>query len=169
MSSNTFDKEEFLRLVKLITEQQYNSDLSEEIQKDNWIEERVETIKGKMKQKENNGILDLSNAKRAQIINQLHNYRNLKIGNFFIKISKYRGDVDKQIKLDIYIYEEQRKLNSKYGNLTNKIDPLKDSRFSTASWIQYFDQFKLGNNVPMDKIPDIVRWLQAIQKLTCFA
>ena len=88
---------------------------------------------------------------------------NFKIGTFIIKILSVSKDGKTT---DICIYEEK-----KTSKILNKVQVGLDSRFSGKEWCSYFDNHNhtySGKMVPIEILPDIARWLQAIHRVAAF-
>lgn len=153
-------KEEYLRLIEEYVNGQYGDKEDEDI-KTFWMPSEPEA-KSKIKPP-NFGPDDLTNAKSEMIKMVIKNKTNLRIGPFMIvSTGKYESKTGKTIS-SIYIYED--KPNSM---MTNKLDVLKDDRFSSRPWAKLFDSGRRAKNISSDDLFDIVRWLQAVQKLAAF-
>jgi hypothetical protein len=164
--------QEYLELCERLAEQYYNQedDYEQNIPDENWIPAESEA-KEKLKRMINhNGFIDLTNAKQSQIANKVHTANNFKVGAFLVKITKYKVNISGDTHLDIIIYEEKLIRNKffKDTKISVKVDPTKDMRFSTRNWAGYFKTDKKGMNVPMGDFPEIIRWLQAVQKMKAF-
>lgn len=158
------NNDDYKKLIEEFYQNQYSSeddDLTNE--KHVWIPdiigyEKIERLKSLQNTQQVINATTLSAAEMKQKINY---FRNIKIGNFIIKITAIYG-----LTADVLIYEEQAK--TKPANITVKINPNKDSRFQGRPWISYFNQFNVGKNIPTEEIYDIFRWLQAIHRMPAF-
>lgn len=164
-------KEEYLKLVEKFFNEQYDEvPFIESLPNDAWIYADP-PAKDKMKLPGHDGITDLTNVKKDKIAEILHTCRNIKIGNFLVKITKYHGEPDYEgganFGLDICIYEEKVKSNPP-SKIQYKVDVHKDTRFSGRVWIEHFNSFKIGANIPLETVVEIVRWLQAIKRMSAF-
>jgi len=177
--TNRLSTQEYYDLIKKLIEQQYTDESETDYNtsySDGWITAEPE-IKQKMKLLADEGTVDLTDIKSNKIKELIIQTKRkniksgIKIGDFLIKITRseyYNPDMSDLI-VDICIYEEQHKTKSGApAKLLFKIDTVKDSRFAQCSWNNYFNQFKVAKNVPINILVNIVRWLQAIRKLTAF-
>jgi hypothetical protein len=168
---DTFNKNEYLDLITALLEQQYGDDLDpiDYLEEDQMLSKSY--IK-KIAPATNDKVINLTNIKKDKIKDFLHQYRNIKVGNFSVKISKYSsvhgGSGSNLVNMDIVIYEDNSK--SKMGNrdIIRKIDVIKDSRFNQCGWLKHFNQFKIGRNISMDTMADVIRWLQTLERMTAF-
>lgn len=162
-----YTKEEYLKLVSRLMED-HDSDDPED--KDPWIP-AISNIKDKMiNARANSNSIDLSNASKQEIMVGVKIYNNIKIEKFSIKMHSHM-DADKRT-FDIWIYEESDKsLNGAPGKMIYKINLGKDDRFSDRPWLNYFYNNTItsrGIAVPEEVVCDIVRWLQAINRMKAF-
>jgi hypothetical protein len=165
-----FTKDNYIKLLERLVEEQYTTQ-DETIAKEfenTWIPS-TSKAKEKLNKSLNSSIADLSNIKKDEIENYIYNHRDIKVGDFLLKIVKYSikpSDLQdghkKDLEVDIIIYE--------YNDLgmATKVDVKKDSRFIGRPWITYFSTFKIGKNVDIQSTVDIIRWLQAINRIGCF-
>lgn len=162
-------EQEYFELCQKVANSYYDLDTVEpEPPENSWIPSES-PAKEKMKEmlSGSNGIIDLTDANRGQVSSKIHTCSNFKIGNFLLKISKYRGEPNKNLKVDIFIYEDRKAGN--YGKISVKLDPTKDDRFQTRDWAGYFSTIqKVGKDIPIEDLPNIVRWIQAVQKMKAF-
>jgi hypothetical protein len=164
--------QEYFELIQRLVNQQYTQE--EESLPDSfsgsWIPAESE-IKQKMKLKEAGGFCDLTNVKKNKMKDFIVKSGGIRVGQFVAKIikSEYTDNQMKDLVLDLTLYEEKYK--TALGNpavLLNKIDPIKDYRFSKCQWVIHWNGFQTGKKIPIDTVLDIVRWLQGIRKLTAF-
>lgn len=163
--------QEYLELCERLAEQYYNQDEEiEEIPEESWIPAESEAKEKLKRMLNHNGFVDLTNASKSQVINRIHTSNNFKVGNFLIKITKFCGAPVEGIRADLIIYEDKTIRNKFFRDtkISVKIDPNKDMRFSSTNWKGYFNTDKKGIDIPMETIPDIIRWLQAVQKMKAF-
>lgn len=161
--------DEFLRLLQSISEEDYDD---HNLNNDHQIEEYIESYDIKPKFKANdNGIIDLTNIKKEKIKEQIHKCTNLKIGNFYLRITRYYMfpmPDGLPLSMDIKLSEEKTKTPS--GNPCKMNYPVlmdKDSRFSNRKWSSLFYN-GIANNISIDLVVDIIRWLQVITKYPAF-
>lgn len=165
MSKLIINSQEYLNLIQKLLECQYDyNDTDNQPTNYNWIPAEPEA-KSKLKRiNANNKVVDLTNVKKDKIKSYLNNYGSIKVGYFLMKVTPSAYDNN-----DIIIFQEvTHTKNGLSCNLLNKIDILKDSRFNTCDWRKYFNQFKRGNAVPSIILPDIIKWLQVVIKLSSF-
>lgn len=168
---SSFTKQEYLDLIQKLVDQQYDDAIDDyDIDQMEWIPSEPE-IKEKVIKANTNGLIDLTNVKSSKIKEQLVLCTNLKVGPFKIRIGRYNGVPSQQganICLDLEVWEERTKTPN---GMPCRVDfPLifhKDTRFDTRPWLKYFSG-NMGGNVPMDTVVEIVRWMQAVKKLTAF-
>lgn len=179
---DVLSKEEYLQLIERLLNQQYNdTDLdnyeleNETMMPSEWASSKPSFKMERVKELsiDNNGITDLTNIKKDKIAEYLRKCRNIQVGKFLIKISKYRGDIgpagESAVSMDIFIHEEILKTHlGRQSTMVTKIDVTKDSRFYNRQWLKYFTPFKVGNNIPIDVMIDIIRYLQVTHKLKSF-
>lgn len=169
----SFSNKDYLDLIQQLVDQQYD-DAVEDYDIDNmeWIPAEPE-IKEKMMKVNRSGMIDLTHVKSNKIKEEIHKCGNIRIGNFKIIISRYNGTPSQQgaqLCCDLHIMGNRNKtMNGMPCNMDYDVDVKKDSRFNNQSWLKYFDQSpSYADNVPVDVVVDIVRWLQGIHKLTAF-
>jgi len=161
-------KKDYFKLLEEIAIEQYNSeDNFEAIPEDAWMPAES-PAKDRMKKKAFSEVVDATNLRKEKIRNALTMFSNIKVGNFLIRVRNYSADLLDKGVFSITIYERRYKTST--GNPCNMDVPAKlseDDRFSGRSWLTYFDGAH-GENIPIDIIIDIVRWMQAIKKLSAF-
>lgn len=159
MNNNNYKK-----LIEEFYQNQYSSEEDDFINdKHVWVpditgSEKIERLKALQNTQQ---IINATTFSAAEIKQKINYFRNIKIGNFIIKITTVYGPT-----VDVLIYEEQ--LKTKPANITVKINPNKDSRFQNRSWAAYFNQFNVGKNIPTEEIYNIFKWLQVIHKMPAF-
>jgi len=124
---------------------------------DNRGSEKLDELKSL---KEKQLIIDATSYSLEEMKNKINSFRNVRIGNFRLQILNINANA-----MNILIFEEQKK---KSANITVKVNPNKDSRFLGRSWVTYFNQFNEGKNIPLEEIPNILKWLQIIHRLPAF-
>jgi len=171
---SSFTKEEYIALLQKIADSQYEDpepDLTVEME---WIPSEPE-IKKKMHLVNKDGSVDLTAAKKEKVKEILLNYKyaNLQIGDFLIRITKYHGEPGQKgalITLDVAVYQySYRTLSGAPCKMLNKLNLSKDVRFTNRPWLSYFASWgDIGYNIPIDVMVDIIRWCQAVKKLSAF-
>lgn len=172
--SNSFTRKDYLSLIQKFAEEQYDTPEDEEPKiEDYWIPSEPE-IKKKIQEPTNAGAADVTKVKKDQIMDCLKKFRNIKVGNFLVKITKYHtdesGDFTKGM-VDLYIYEEKSKTASgQPTKMHNKINLAKDDRFDSRPWLSHSNRYnpEYLTKVPMETVLDIVRWLQGIHRMSAF-
>lgn len=156
---------DYKKLIEEFYQNQYSSEGDDEFTNDKhvWVpdiagSEKMERLKTLHNTQQ---VINATTFSAAEMKQKINDFRNIKIGNFIIKITTVYGPT-----VDVLIYEEQAK--TKPANITIKVNPNKDSRFQGRSWISYFDQFNVGKNIPTEEIYHIFRWLQAIYRMPAF-
>ena len=163
--------QEYLELIQKFVDQQYDQVDDHNTEKMEWIPAEPE-YKKKIHQANTAGMIDLTHVKSTKIKEELLKCTNLKVGNFKVRIKRYNGVPSHQgiqMTVDMEVWEER---NQTPSGRPCKIDfPMlfyKDNRFLGRPWVKYFNQGNFATNVPIDTAVEIVRWLQALKKLTAF-
>jgi hypothetical protein len=169
---NFFTNQEYLDLIQKLVDQQYDDATNDyDIENMEWIPDESE-IQEKIIRANYNGVIDLTKTKSSKIKEELLKCANLKVGNFKFMIDRYfdtpSADGFKTV-INLRFWEHKNKTDS--GNPCSIDYPLifyKDSRFNGRAWVKYFNHGSSAVNVPIDTVVEIVRWLQAMGKLTAF-
>jgi len=157
------DKEEYMKLIEKYLAEQYeceDEDIEINHEAEHWIPSEPEK---KVLDYNLAGCTDLTFLKGAAFKKKMEKLTNFKIGTFIIKILSVSKDGKTT---DICIYEEK-----KTSKILNKVQVGLDSRFSGKEWCSYFDNHNhtySGKMVPIEILPDIARWLQAIHRVAAF-
>lgn len=85
--------------------------------------------------------------------NNINTDLKIRVGNFIIYLHSYNRK--------LIIFEEKK---NKHFTSQHKLDVKNDKRFSSKSWKDKFNLFKIGNCFTIAEVVDVCRWLQAIQK-----
>jgi len=156
-----FTKEEYIELLEYLTNHQYDLEEPEK------LEEKIDCtpIEPRVKKKllSNHNLIDLTMVRREKLKDLILDHKNIIVGPFKISITCPRRQLTDTTVFSISIWEEE-----KGSKIIRKVDVQSDDRFGKREWKKYFSKFKTGNNIPEDDLVDIVRWLQAIHKLTAF-
>lgn len=158
-------KEEYLRLIQ----EAYSQDdeyLDDYIEMKAWIPSEMDPVlKKKIEKKTLNGNIDATNLKRAAIEKIIYTYQNITVGNFMI-IAAHNTSINT---FKLTIYEKIFKTASGLPcNMQNKININKDNRFDGKAWKKEFNSAWGAKSISPTDYVDIIKWLQAITKLTCF-
>lgn len=172
-------EEDYLKLLEELVDQQYSGLDDDEIptttsiQEVDW-ESRVSEIKERMIHPNYHGVVDASDIKSDKLPGLLEKYMNIRVGNFLIKINAYQGQphnlsVNSDLKMSIGIWTKIFKTASGNPcNLDSKLQIHKDTRFKGREWVKLFNTEGTASKVPAKTVVEIIRWLQAINKLTAF-
>lgn len=168
---STLTNEEYLALCQKLVDQQYDDAVDDyDISKMEWIPAESEA-KERMIKVNNNGMIDLTHVKSTKIKEEILKCGNLKVGDFKIIISHYNGVPSQEgskLCCSLRVMGHQsRTMNGMPCNMDSSVNLKKDNRFNGRPWLKYFSS-SYADNVPIDTIVEIVRWMQAIKKLTAF-
>lgn len=175
-------KEDFLALIEKITNDQY----VEESEKD-WNDTSLLDLldvsskssyhtKPSFRTRPNNlrslekamlgqtGPVDFTKSTMAEIKENIARAGRVKIGKFDIQLKHSEKGIG------IQIYENKEK---NFGGIMKimpeKINVLKDTRFSDKEWVRYFKNNMLGGvDIPIDTAADILKWIQVVFKFPAF-
>lgn len=166
-------KEDYLKLLQEISsEEEYevpNTYYSESA----WIPAES-PLKDKIKKAAMNGVIDVMGFKKDQIQDAIYKCSTLKANAFTIKINEYHGLPGKNIDpstltLDISVWETHYKTPSGAPcKMEYRMNFFKDDRFANRPWLSYFGPSGSAHNIPTKTVVDIVKWIQAVQKLSAF-
>lgn len=163
------NKENYIKLLEQLTAEQYDTeDEISCIPEDVWMPAESEA-KIKLKNITFNGVIDCTNMRSNDIKTVISKTKNIKVGNFLIKINDYYGE-DPIIKRNLSIEVYERLYKTPTGqpcNMDFKVDLTMDSRFAGRPWLTYFNG-SWAKDIPIENIIDIIRWMQVLKKLTCF-
>lgn len=171
------NRDEYLKILQELVDQQYNDTNTQDIeQEDTWIYAESPLLEKIKKSKPNyHGVIDVTNFKRHKIRDALYDYMQFRVGEFLIKIITYQGESNKKLaddaKTTVNVSLWEKKFTTPSGNPCNmdfKLNILKDNRFHGKPWLLLFNSSGSGYNIPITTMIDIIRWMQAIQKLTAF-
>src|SRR5208283_297708 len=166
-------KEEYLRLLQDYVDRQYDDAIDDyNIEEMEWIPAEPE-IEKKTVKANTNGTIDLTDVKSDKIREELFKCTNLRVGKFKIRINRYQGlptPDGSQVAMNLEVWEERSQTPNGHPC---KIDfPVvfhKDKRFIGKPWVaKYFNNRGICHNVPTDVVVEVVRWMQALKKLTAF-
>jgi hypothetical protein len=172
------NKDEYLQLLQSLQNDDYDHDEDFSISDSAWIP-AVSPAKIKMEESRaanNYGSIDILKFKKDQIREALYKATNLKIGEFLLYIRSYHGRPAKNkepnyndLTMNITIYQEKNTTPSgNPGKMQYKMDFFQDSRFSNCLWLSSFDSKGKANNISVETVVNLVKYLQAIQNLTAF-
>lgn len=166
----SFTNEEYLALCEKLLNEQYDEALDDyNIAEMEWIP--TEETKKKRKRANTSGFIDLTEMKSNQIKPELFKCTNLKVGLFKLRISHCNDheEDDNKAQFSLEVWEERHKTPN---GMPCKIDfPMvfaKDSRFKDRPWLKHFQGGNAAYRMPVDTLVEVIRWMQAIQRLTCF-
>lgn len=168
----SFTDQEYMELCQKLVDQQYDTDAFDDHNIDDieWMPAES-PAKEKMLKINHNGMMDLTHVHSSKIREEIFKCGNLKVGDFKIIIDHYSGVPSQEgAKLSCSLQvlgHQSRTMNGMPCNMDNGIDLKRDNRFNGRPWLKYFTG-SYAYNVPIDTVVDIVRWLQAIKKMTAF-
>ncbi|CAM6006090.1 unnamed protein product [Sphagnum balticum] len=164
-------------MLESLNEGQYGSD-EENYVPDNYSEDAwmpaVSPHKEKMFRTVRNGQLDITKYRKEQIKDAIYKVTNLIVGEFLIHITEYHGmkagnkPQESKLNLDIILYRTKYKTETgQHCNMQFKLDPRTDNRFTGKPWLEMFAGSR-ADNIPVDTLVDIIRWLQALKRINAF-
>lgn len=165
-------EEEYIKILQDLVEHQYSDGPEEnEVPPEAWVpSESIIAKRAKRITPNYYGSIDVTNFKKDKIKDAIYQCMNIKVGEFLIKITSYNDlYIDKEKTMNIAIWEKRYRTPS--GNPCNmefKANLLKDTRFTSRPWLNLFTNGGSAIRVPMDTLIDIIRWLQAIKRMTVF-
>jgi len=158
--------EEYISLCISLNEKQYGNSIEDYDME--WIPSEPEVKKPKNTA---NNYINLTTAKLDEINEKIFIFNNLQIAQFKIYINRYNGVPSSKgttMTTDIICYEQKLKTPSGMPcKMEFPINFVSDNRFNNKSWITYFNGNK-AHNIPIEKLIDIIRWFQALDKLSAF-
>lgn len=170
MSTN-ISKEDYLKMLEELYEESYGSE--EDVSIESWMPSEP-FAKERMKKAEQNKVLDILKYKKNKIQESLYSHTNIKIGPYLIRIHEYHGlpdRVNKQANLSMDISVWETKYRTPSGapcRMEYRKNFHTDDRFQNKPWLNYFNNSGDAHNIPVETVVDVIRWLQAIQRMTVF-
>jgi len=167
-------KEDYIKFLEELTDHQYgDDDDTYYIPEDAWIPAES-PAKEKMKISNHLGVIDVLKYKKNKIQEALYKCMNIKIGSYLVRIVEYHGTTFKNgtganLSMDIEVWETVYKTPS--GNpckMEYNKNFHKDNRFTGKPWLSYFSNSGKAHNIPVETVVDVIRWLQAIQRISAF-
>jgi len=169
MSSLT--KEEYLALIKELLEQQYIEDNDTSIESENcWIPAEP-AVKDKLPFSVSGGAIDLSKDKKEKVRILMFQSNIFKVDHFLIKVKSPVAAklADRTPSLTIELYEEKFQTPSGAPcRMEYKMNIPKDSRFNDFAHTSKFTHGGCAIGVTEEVFIDLIRWLQAIKRMTAF-
>jgi len=175
---NSLTNQEYLELCQKLVDQQYDAvdidNYNKGINKMEWIPAEPES---KKRVRQDTGIIDLTTIHSSKIKEQLLLKTNFRIGKFKIKINRYINNhylIPKEsptiIENNIVTIWEQR--NRTPNGIPCNIDCAlylnTDDRFTGRPWLTHFKYKNISDNMSIDTIVEMVRWLRCVEKLSAF-
>jgi cell division protein FtsI/penicillin-binding protein 2 len=155
-------KEEYLKLIQAAYNSENEENLEDFIDCSAWIPAEPVIKKSKPNL---SGNIDVTNFKREALEKAIKKCCNITVGKFMI-VATYSSSVDTY---KLFVYERVFKTASELPcNMQNKVNIPKDNRFEGRPWRNKFNSKWGAKDVPTETYIDIIRWLQAITKLTVF-
>lgn len=168
------DKEYMELCLKLVDEQYDDAIEDYDIDKMEWIPAEPE-VKKNIPEPNTWGMIDLTNVLSVKIKEEIMKCTNLKVGTFKVKITRYNGVPSQQgtkLCMDLEIKENRTQtpngVSCGPSGVEYPINLHKDSRFKGRPWLKYFTDKGYATNVPIDVVVEIIRWFQAVKKLSAF-
>jgi hypothetical protein len=166
---------EYMELCLKLVEEQYDDAIDDyDIDKMEWIPSEPE-IKKNIPKPDTWATIDLTNVLSTKIKEEILKCTNIRVGSFKVRIARYNGVPSQEgskLCADLEIKEIRTKTPSGApcgpSGVEYSADVLKDSRFKGRPWLKYFKDGSYAHNVPIDTVVEIIRWLQALKKLTAF-
>lgn len=155
----------------MLVDHQYDDAVDDyDIENMEWIPAESEA-KERMLKVNHSGMMDLTHVKSNLIKEEIFKCGNLKVGDFKIIINHFSGVPSQEgskLCCNLKIMQHQsRTMNGMPCNMDSVVNLNTDMRFNSRPWVKYFSG-SYANNVPIDTVVDIIRWLQAIKKMTAF-
>lgn len=173
---NLLSKDEYLRLLESVqSEEDYQETDYDGIPDDAWIPaEPVDKAKiAREMEARSHGVIDVLKYRKEQIRDAIYKCMNLQVGEFIIHIRRYNGHPkDKQLNgpltLDINLMQERYRTPSGAPcKMQYTFNPFLDNRFTNQPWLTYFDR-GWAKDIPVETMVDIIRWMQALRRMTAF-
>jgi hypothetical protein len=167
----SLNDQEYLELLQKLVDAQYDDAITDyDIANMEWMPAEPEA-KEQMLAVKHNGMIDLTHVRSGKIKEEIFKCSNLVVGDFKITVTRFNGIPSQQgakLCCNLRIMGHQsRTMNGMPCNMDTSVDLNKDARFNGRSWLKYFNS-NLATNVPIDTVVEIVRWMQAIKKLSAF-
>jgi hypothetical protein len=164
---SSLNKNDYLELLKKLLDQQYN-DAEEDVEENAWIPAES-PLKDKIPIFVQSGIIDLTNAKKDKIKHQLFQSTNFRVDHFLIKLKKSTvSKIGSNLELEIQVFEEKFKTPSGAPcRMTYRLDIFKDNRFKDFIHLSKFKN-SYASKVGSEVFVDLIRWMQAIRRMTAF-
>lgn len=167
----SFTDQEYLALIQQLVDKQYDDAIDDyDIDKMEWIPSESE-IKKKLESINRSGMIDLTTVKSSLLKEEIKKSGNLKVGTFKVTLTHVRPDpIRGDVGYDLSIRETKMKTPSGQpcNGIDYRTDLLKDSRFRGRPWLKYFKDGSYAHNMPIDSVVEMVRWMQAVKRLTAF-
>jgi hypothetical protein len=175
---NAISKEDYLKLLEDLANDQYGYDEQPEdthVPDEAWIPSES-VAKEMIRMKNLHGKIDVTKFRKDKIQDALYKCMNIQVGDFLIKIESYHGHPDKfgkgvNLTMDIEVWEKRYQTpTGRPCNMDFRIDWSRDNRFFGRKWLDYFGggTNSSGINVPVETVVEIVRWMQALKRMTAF-
>jgi hypothetical protein len=170
---NPISKQDYLKLLEAISEQQYSEpeEPAIEVPESSWIWGES-PVKDRLRTASLQQTIDVTLLHKDQIKKAIKSARNIKVGNFSIKIKGYyQSEKLNNDFMHLDIYERRTKTpTGQPCNMDYKAELTTDKRFAGRGWLSYFtkDSPGLARNVPIDTVVDIIKWMKALKNLTIF-
>jgi hypothetical protein len=160
-------KEDYLRMIREAYASSNEDDLDDYIDCDAWVP--AEPIVKKKVGPVSNLLssVDATNLKKDAIERIIRRTKQINVGKFLVLIKDHFEGKDESF--NVIIYETKNKTPTGLScNIQVKVNMSKDSRFSDRKWKNNFKNGIFGQKLSPEALVDVLKWLQAVTKLTCF-
>jgi hypothetical protein len=151
------DEKEYLTMVQEAYNQAYGAE-------ENVFSERIVfseselslAAKERLLNSARRNIIDMTKMKRKEMAEKLSSARWITINNFVVQIYKVENGL-----FTLAVSEEKNKIH-------RKLDSKRDNQFDQAlEWREFF-QSKVAVRIPLERVVEMIRWIQGISKITPF-
>lgn len=119
---------------------------------------------GKVENETDNEMVDITNTKSNDIKNQLIESNTLRVGNFVVEVEYFDNDSTVSMTIKEFSFRTPAGFACKMQQNFSLED---DNRFSGKTWLKSF-KYNRSCRIPINTAIEIIRWLQAINKLALF-
>lgn len=177
-------KDDYLKLLESVQQEDFDQIDHLDPPDTAWIPARssAHDMLEKARARQSYGILDIVEYKREQIQEALYECINLQVGEFIIHVEEYHGRPAKlskakntspspasELTMDIVVYQER--LTTPSGipcKMQYMMDFFQDNRFTNQAWLSHFTHKGRARNIPVETVVDMIRWLQALNRMNAF-
>ena len=173
----SLSKEDYLRLIESAQRDEEGYDeVEHHDMADAWIPAESPNKEKMLRARaaSSHGVIDVLKCRKEQIRDAIYKCMNLQVGEFLIHIRSYNGHPkDKQLHgpltLNINVMQERTKTPSGAPcKMQYDFDLFQDNRFAGCDWISRFNARGYAQDVPIEIVVDIIRWMQALRRMNAF-